>query len=489
MFRLMHHSVLGRAGFAAVVLALAVVAPAQARAKYPYTLVDPGTFGGPQSELNLPAIPVTPQGMLLGSADTTIPDKDYPNVNPFTVLFPDQDVAHAFAWQNGQLQDLGALPGNNSSAVFEVNSCGVGVGMSENGGTDPFTGWPTVHATTFSDGQVSDMGALPGGQESFAIAINDRGQATGMSSDGTPDPFSFFGWGTETRGFVWQHGAMHDLGTLGGADTVVNNLNQRGQIAGWSYTNGTANPATGHPTTDPFLWQNGHMRDLGTLGGTYGLANWLNNRGEVVGYSYLALDKTFHPFLWDGNRMTDLGTLGGDLGQANSVNERGDVAGWAALAGDQTLHAVLWTNGKMLDLPPVSGAPWSFANSVNDQDQVVGNVTDTNGNELDAALWSGRNAYDLNTLIAPSALHLVSAEYVNDQDQIVGQGVLPDGSHRVFLLIRNPSVALPATTASVARARRGERTRHHRPTDPRARRLILIREFGPAARIGRRPTL
>ena len=487
MFPFTHHSMLGRAGFAAVLLALAVVAPAQAHAQYPYTLVDPGTFGGPQNELNLPAIPLTPQGALLGSADTTVPDTDYPNVNPFTVLFPDQDVAHAFAWQNGQLQDLGALPGNNSSAVFEVNGRGVGVGMSENGGVDSFTGWPTVHATMFTGGQVSDLGSLPGGQESFAIAINDRGQATGMSSDGTPDPYSFFGWGTETRGFSWQNGVMADLGTLGGADTVVNNLNQQGQIAGSSYTNGTANPITGLPTTDPFLWQNGHMRDLGTLGGNFGLANWLNDRGEVVGFSDLAGDQTFHPFLWDGSRMVDLGTLGGDFGQANSVNERGDVAGWAALAGDQTLRAVLWRDGKMLDLPPVSGAAWSFANSVNDRDQVVGNVTDTNGNELDAALWSGRNAYDLNTLIAPSALHLISAEYVSNRGDIVGQGVLPDGTHRVFLLTRNPSVVLPAATARVALARPGERSRRDRPTAARARRLM--REFGPAARIDRRPTL
>jgi hypothetical protein len=47
-------------------------------ATYPYRLVDPGTFGGPQSFLNLPAVPLTRQGGLLGTADTAIPDADYP---------------------------------------------------------------------------------------------------------------------------------------------------------------------------------------------------------------------------------------------------------------------------------------------------------------------------------------------------------------------------------------------------------------------------
>ena len=62
-------------------------------------------------------------------------------------------------------------------------------------------------------------------------------------------------------------------------------------------------------------------------------------------------------------------------------------------------------------------------------------------------LWSGGHGYNLNTLIAPSKLHLVTAEYINDQGEIVGHGVLPNGNQRVFLLIRNPSVPLPPTAA------------------------------------------
>jgi probable HAF family extracellular repeat protein len=245
---------------------------------------------------------------------------------------------------------------------------------------------------------VKDLGTLPGGFESQANDINNRGQVSGFASNGIADPYSFFGWGTHARSFIWQNGVMTDIGTLGGPDAVSTTLNARGQITGQSYANSTANPATGMPTTDPFLWQHGRMRDLGTLGGVFGLANWLNNRGEVVGQSDLAGDQVSHPFLWDGTRMRDLGTLGGDFGAANSVNDAGAVVGWATTPGNNTAHAFLWTHGVMTDLTGAKSAQCTIAGWINQRDQAVGITCD----EEDALLWANGKQYDLNALIAPS---------------------------------------------------------------------------------------
>ena len=206
---------------------------------------------------------------------------------------------------------------------------------------------------------------------------------------------------------------------------------------------GTANTATGIPTQDPFLWDNGHMHDLGTLGGTVGFGSWINSSGEVVGCSDLAGDRVSRPFLWNGRRMVDLGSLGGPAGCANWVADRGIVAGYALTAG-QNFHGFLWRNGRMQDLKPIGGAPWAFANSVNDSGIAVGRETDTKFNELFAVLWNHGRAYNLNKLIAPARLRLTSAEYISNNGDIVGNAILPNGERRVFLLIRNHSVALPA---------------------------------------------
>src|SRR5689334_87283 len=59
------------------------------------------------------------------------------------------------------------------------------------------------------------------------------------------------------------------LGTLGGASSEALAVNERDDVVGWSLT------ATGEQHA--FLWQNGRMLDLGTLGGTAAMAVDVNN--------------------------------------------------------------------------------------------------------------------------------------------------------------------------------------------------------------------
>ena len=52
------------------------------------------------------------------------------------------------------------------------------------------------------------------------------------------------------------------------------------------------------------------VQDLGTLGGSSSWASAINDSGQVIGSSYLAGDQNRHAFLYKDGKMTDLGTLG-----------------------------------------------------------------------------------------------------------------------------------------------------------------------------------
>jgi probable HAF family extracellular repeat protein len=415
--------------------------------RYPYTLLDVGTFGGPSGFLDLPGVPITSQGSVLSAADTAAHDRDYPHCPPPGAC-SDRYIQHAAVWQDGQLMDLGALPGQNSSGIYQQNSSGVGVGASEDGLRDPFTKTVASVAVMFENGKVINLGALPGGYESGAKNIDDQGQVAGFSSNGIRDFFACYlfganspcGWPTQVRAVVWRHGVVRDLGTLGGSDAIVTAQNDRGEIAGQSYSSDT------NLTIAPFLWKNGHMINLGTLGGTSGSANWLNDSGEVVGQSNLSYNSGYNAFLWNGRRMIDL-TPRAARASANWINDRGDVTGYTCATGNGPgCTGFLWRHGKLTVLPIIlRGKAWASGNSVNNLDQVVGadyGCCSTDDKPVLAALWANGHAYDLNKLVAPSALRLINANYIDDHGDIVGFGTLPNGDQRMFLLTRNTTVPL-----------------------------------------------
>lgn len=400
-----------------------------------YKLIDIGTFGGPNSYINSPSnsFPsLNSRGITVGQSATSVPAPA--NTNPFGCLGRDGDVPfifHGFELKNGLVTDLGALSpkDQNCSNAQAVNASGEIAGVSENGVFDPVVGFIEIRAVRWKNGSIRSLGTL-GGSQSFALGINNGGQVVGAALNDIADPFSIFDFlvflsssGTQTRAFLWQKGSMRDLGTLGGPDAFASFINQRGLVAGFSYTSFTPNDS-GFPTVDPFIWDNGRMIDVGTLGGTFGQPLALNNSGQVIGFSNLAGDQAADPFLWNKGKLIDLNTetIGGSPESANALNEAGEIVGTAAFSG-RPFDAYVWRKGVATDLGVLEGDCFSEAFAINSRDQIVGFSAPCALNFQRAFLWEKGSMVDLNAVASPNSLRLIDVESINDRGEIAGLGV------------------------------------------------------------------
>jgi probable HAF family extracellular repeat protein len=204
------------------------------------------------------------------------------------------------------------------------------------------------------------------------------------------------------------------------------------------------------PTLNPFLWQDGQMLDLGTLGGTISFVTVMNRRGQVAGDSNLAGDTTAHPFLWDGTKMIDLGSFGGTSGDATAMNDRGDVVGTMNLAGDNKWRAFLWHDGVLAELGTLDKC--STAWSVNNRGQIVGSSGDC-GVPVHAFLWEKGRMFDLTRLVPPH-VQLTYGLDINEKGEIAALGRVEGGGdngvEHAFLLIPTRESASAEAADSVS---------------------------------------
>lgn len=297
---------------------------------------------------------------------------------------------HGFLWEKGRMTDLGAIPSpaeNTESKAFGINRKGQVVGSMGGYFLLSMTGLHEAGAFLWEDGQIHQLGGKKDWSTFEAFDINDRGWVVG--SDGY-------------RGFLWRYGRFKTIYPLSkrpsGNATKATAINSRGQIAGGTtvyqaHKGDSWAGGGGGTVVHAFFWQNGKMKDLGTLDPLKdSVATDLNEKGQVVGdagetatWQSCSVYGITRAFLWDRGRMKPLPMLSdSEKSQAHALNNHGEIVG---RSGER---AVLWRNGQVFDLngalPKDSGWTLVEANDINDKGQIVGAGRKNGNPELQAFL-------------------------------------------------------------------------------------------------------
>ncbi len=323
------------------------------------------------------------------------------------------------------LTEIPNQPGSTSTAGTAINNKGdIALQSFDSNGQSHALVWQFANKT------VSVLGTL-GGTATAATDVNDCGDVVGWSQ---------LKGNTVTHAVLYHAGSVIDLAPTGKNSSAAG-INNLGAIVGSFDVNGVSHPAQ---------FQQGTVKDLTGQAGT---AARISTSGLIIGNSNVTKDG----FIIDNGQITTLDDGANNFPIARGVNDFGDIAaveenGPAVnipfLFQDGMLEAVINGAGDVS-----LGEPLAINNSL----ELVGFLpADPPFNPSAFATYSrGQTVYNLNELLDPAdplkpSVTLVKAFGINDSGWIGAIGSdSRDHSTHVFLLTRKtPAIQLQRLTGS-----------------------------------------
>jgi probable HAF family extracellular repeat protein len=319
--------------------------------------------------------------------------------------------------QTYTITDLGTLPGNTVSEAAALNDAGEAAGISSN---------PGESAVAFSGGKVADIGRLVGDSVSFATAISASGEIAGYN-------IIQLHLKSEAHAFLYSNGKMTNINSasLFPSGTKAYGVNDSGEVVGTGYLSASDFHA--------FLYSGGKMTDLGPSGAFQATAYAINNSGQVVG-TYAMNSGASGTFLYTDGMMTLLpAPSSSSMGYGSAINDRGEIAGYLFVSPGY--HAAKFSNGIWTDLGTIPGADSNVALGINLSGQIVGtSIYPSTYKPFRAGkhvpfISTASGLVDLNTLIpSDTGFILTDAVAINDSGQILCDATNASGNEHAVLL-------------------------------------------------------
>lgn len=223
----------------------------------------------------------------------------------------------AYIYRAGSLTEI-TSPEMGFSTGMDINNRGVVVGTSQLRGE-------TVRSSfLYRDGHITSLGNELGTRQVEAHAINEQGHVVGTA---------------DSRGFFFNGSTSHFLELDVFGVVVPNDINDHDAIVGAL-----------EGTNEAFLYQDGQLTRLPSLGGGVSAASAINNAGQIVGGSRERNEFQLTPFLYQDGTLMNLGTVGDrEGGEALDINEKGWIVGHSSNGGFDNV-GFLYRDGQMHDL-------------------------------------------------------------------------------------------------------------------------------------------
>ena len=256
-----------------------------------------GSLGGTSSS----AVAINDRGVVLGNWTSAIGER------------------RGYLYSCGTQRNIGAIYGGTT--YRDINNAGYIIGLANPPGSGPYP----LSVLRAPNGAITDLGSIATENPATQVyAINNRNQIAAESGPWSSPEQPF-------RAVIWTKGKFRDLGGFGAEPNGAVAINDRGQATGY------ASVTTGGPHDRvAFLYSHGRLINIDPRPATewrYSEGKGINNHGHIVGES-----DHIGGFIWRGKRMDALSSMvdprqGWGNIDPQAINDAGQIAATAVRGG------------------------------------------------------------------------------------------------------------------------------------------------------------